>query len=74
MDDNHDHSMPTHTMNCPVCQVPIYAHAHDDDMAVQGLMMAGKAHFEEAGHPQDQAMSPEEMEATTRRDMKRMGQ
>lgn len=70
--DQHDHSAPTHTMNCPVCQAPINVHAHDDEQAVGLIMQAGKAHFEEAGHPQDQAMTPEEMEKMTRESMRKV--
>lgn len=70
---NHDHSADTHTMNCPVCGAPINIHAHDDEEAVSALMMAGKSHFEEAGHPTDQAMTPEEMEKMTRESMKKVG-
>lgn len=62
----------THTMNCPVCQAPITATASDDEDAVQKIMMAGKKHFEEAEHPADKAMSPEDMEKLTKESMKKV--
>lgn len=70
--NNHDHGVTTHSMTCPVgnCGHEIEVHAHSDDDAVQKIMVAGKAHFEDAGHPADQAMSPEEMEKMTREAMK----
>lgn len=71
---DHDHSAATHTMACPVCQAPIGVHAHDDEEAVQAMMMAGKKHFEDAGHPTDQAMTPEEMEKMTRESMRKVEQ
>jgi len=71
MDDNHDHGEETHTMNCPVCAAPINVHAHDDEEAVNMLMMAGKQHFEQVGHPSDQSMS-REMEKMTREQMRRV--
>jgi len=64
---DHDHSAATHIMDCPVCNEPISCHAHDDEEAVKSLMEAGKRHFEDAGHPADQAMSPEEMEKNDQR-------
>ena len=70
--DHHDHSANTHTMSCPVCQAPISVHAHDDEEAVNLIMQAGIVHFEEAGHPKDQAMTPEEMEKMTRESIKRV--
>lgn len=69
---NHDHSIHTHTMNCPVCSAPIQVHAHDDEEAVSALIMAGKEHFESAGHPADPSMTPEEMEKMTRESMKKV--
>lgn len=69
---DHDHGANTHTMDCPVCKATISVHAHDDEEAVKALMEAGKKHFEEAGHPSDQAMSPEEMEKMTREAMKKV--
>jgi len=67
---DHDHNAHTHTMKCPVCEATLNVHAHDEEEAVKAMMMAGKAHFEEAGHPEDKAMSPEEMEKMTREQMK----
>jgi uncharacterized Zn finger protein (UPF0148 family) len=72
MDMDHDHAQDTHQMSCPVCQAKVTAHAHDDDEAVMALMAAGKRHFEEVGHPQDQAMSPEEMEKITKESMEKI--
>ena len=69
---DHDHSANTHTMNCPACKELIGVHAHDDEEAVKSLMEAGKKHFEEAGHPDDKAMTPEEMEKMTREAMKKI--
>lgn len=71
MADNHDHSEATHSMTCPVdgCNHVIKVHAHDDEEAVQALMEAGKAHFEEV-HPDAEGMNPEEMDKITRDGMK----
>jgi hypothetical protein len=60
-------------MNCPVegCPHVIEVHAHDDDEAVQKIMQSGKVHFEEM-HPDQQGMSPEEMEKMTRKNMRKV--
>jgi hypothetical protein len=69
-DHGHDHNATTHSMNCPVegCTFNMEVHAHDDDEAVQKIMMSGKAHFEDA-HPDAPAMNPDEMVAATKAGM-----
>lgn len=69
---HNDHSTDTHTMNCPVCEAPISVHAHDEEEALKLMMEAGKKHFEEVDHPEDKAMTPEEMEKMTRDSMKKV--
>lgn len=70
MENHEDHSTTTHTYKCPVegCPVDLEVHAHDEDDAVQKIMMSGKTHFDKA-HPDAPAMSPEEMESATRSGM-----
>lgn len=70
---DHDHSHATHSMNCPVegCEFKLEVHAHDEDGAVDEAMKLGKEHFEEA-HPDEDGMSKEEMEETTRKLLKKL--
>lgn len=65
MDHDHDHVAATHKMACPICGEELLVHAHDDEEAVEALMRAGKMHFGDV-HEDEEGMSEEEMEKTTR--------
>lgn len=68
----HNHSTATHSMMCPMegCDHVIEVHVHDDDEAVEAIMMAGKAHFDEA-HPDEKGMNESEMVEMTKKSMKK---
>jgi len=75
MDDHgHDHSQATHTMHCRVngCDHVMEVHAHDDEQAIDLIVVAGGKHFEEAGHPMDQSMTPEQQKEMTKKHMKKV--
>lgn len=61
-----------YSMTCPVpdCDHEIEVEAGSEDEAVQEIMKAGKAHFDEV-HPDADAMDPAEMESKTRSAMKK---
>ena len=64
-----------YTMYCPVegCETVMEAEAENDDEGVRRLIVAGDAHFAEAGHPMDQSMTPEMKDKMTRQYMKKEG-
>ena len=62
-----------YSMYCPVegCDHVMEADSDNDDDAVKSLIVAGDAHFADAGHQIDQSMTPEMKAQMTKQFMKK---